>query len=885
VSEDEQDALATRQLESSNSQLSAPTLPHRRASSLKKAASTRVGRYVLLHEIGRGSMGVVHAAYDDTLDRKVALKFISHATTTTAEARARLLREAQAMARVSHANVVHIYEADEDESGRIYIAMEFVDGSSLRKWIRSEQRAWRDVVAMFIPIGEGLAAAHEAGVVHRDFKPANVIVDARGRPKVADFGLAGLDGAALELSGGLGEPNGSGASTLTQTGTKIGTPAYMAPEQHRGEPSDARSDQFAFCVALHEALYGKRPFRAREGVELSDVVNEGDVPAAPKGMAVPGWVRAIVLRGLRVDPAERFASMPDLVRALRADPRAQRRRWLLAAAATTGVAGLALAGASSRSSTEAGAQPCSDGPQQVAAMWSAETRDDVRAGLAAVESPIAEDTADRVVVAFDAYADAWRTGYEDACRATRVVGNQSEAMLDKRMACLQRRRLAVSALARVLAEADAEVLHKAVSAATDLPALELCADASILAADVAPPETSIQAEQVDALLESLAEVDALIAAGRIQAAKARGGELAARAEEVGYAPVIAEAYTILAYGQTFSGEHDESVASLRLAYAAAERGGDDRRRMLVALRLVFVEASRRGELAAAEAWGEVAMAVNRRIATTKVEDARVEHEIGVIRQAQGRFDEALARYERARELLGQAQGDHRTELASVHNDTGVTMSSLRRFDDAVEQSRAALSLWQGVLGPLHPQLANAHNNLGAALYHVQDIDSASEELRAALKIRVDNFGELHRDVGRSRINLGAVHLQRKEFDLAESELREARRVLRHTAPDDVLTLASVTQNLGTVLGLQGDHQAALPLYDEALAARVGATGPDHIDVADLHVNRGTSLAALERREEAIDALQEALRIRSASLGDDHVKTEQVRSDLAKLHSP
>ena len=878
MAQDEEDALATRQLESSNSQLSLPTLPRRRAPLPEGAASARVGRYVLLHEIGRGSMGVVHAAYDDTLDRKVALKFISHASASSAEARARLVREAQAMARLSHANVVHIYEADADDTGRIYIAMEFVDGTTLRKWIRSESRTWADVVAMFVQVGEGLAAAHEAGVVHRDFKPANVLVDTRGQPKVADFGLAGLDGSSLE-SAGLSEISAA-SPTLTQTGTLMGTPAYMAPEQHRGDASDARSDQFAFCVALYEALYGQRPFRSSEGKDLAAVVLEGRVPPAPKGVAVPGWVRSIAVRGLRLDPGERYPSMTELVRALRADPGARRRRWLLAVAGVA-VLGLAVASTTSSSTTSA-PEPCSDGPQQVAQMWNSEVRDQVRTGLAAVGSPIAEDTAERVVVAFDAYAEAWREGYEDACRATRVVGSQSEAMLDKRMACLQRRRIAASALARVLAEADAEVLRKAVSATADLPAFEPCADASILAAEVPPPQTETQRERVDALLEELAEVEALLAAGRVEASHRAATEIAEQADEIGYAPLIAEARTVLAQSQVYSGELDASVASLRIAYAAAERGKDDRRRMLVALRLLYVEATRRGKLDAAEAWSDVATATNARIATTKLEDARLAHEIGVMRDAQGRFDDALASYERAQNLLREAEGDQRVELASIHNDIGVTLGALRRFEEGVVQARRAITLWEHVLGSHHPGMANAHNNLGAALFRVGKIDEASAELRRALDIRVENFGEMHRDVGRSRINLGALHIQKEEYQAAETELREARRVLQQTAPEDEVALASVTMNLGTVLTEQGDHAAALPMFDEALEVRLEEQGRDHVDVADVHVNRGTALADLDRREEAIAAFREALRIRAAALGEDHVKTEQVREYLAEL---
>jgi hypothetical protein len=257
-----------------------------------------VGRYVILDPVGAGGMGVVYAAYDPELDRRVALKLLSPGRSGGEPGRLRLLREAQALARLAHPNVVTVHDAG-TFGERVFVALELVEGETLRRWLRAEPRPWREVLARFLPAGRGLAAAHAAGLVHRDFKPENVLLGQDGRVRVADFGLA----KALE------EPEEA-------WGAAPGTPAYMAPEQRRGMAADARSDQFSFCVALHEALYGERP-SARE---------------TPAGTQVPGWLRDVVLRGLKANPEERYPAMDDLLRDLERDPAAVRRRWLAAAA-------------------------------------------------------------------------------------------------------------------------------------------------------------------------------------------------------------------------------------------------------------------------------------------------------------------------------------------------------------------------------------------------------------------------------------------------------------------------------------------------------------------------------------------------------------------------
>jgi eukaryotic-like serine/threonine-protein kinase len=311
---------------------SAPLAPEAGFTAL--APGTTLGRYKVERLIGAGGMGVLYVAHDIRLDRRVALKLM-HPSQDDAAGKARLWREAQAMAKLSHPNVVNVFDLGEYE-GQLFVAMELVEGGTLADHLRAE-RTWKESLEILTAAGEGLAAAHRAGVVHRDFKPDNVMLGADGRPRVADFGLARPGAPRPEQPQGLA----TGPVDLTRTGMMLGTPAYMSPEQLLRQPADARSDQYSFCVTLYEALYGRRPFEGGSFDEVRAKVVKG-VLARPPTPAVPDHVWDAVAKGLSVDPAHRFASMEALLTALRT-PRSRfsARRVRVAAA---GLVALALLG-------------------------------------------------------------------------------------------------------------------------------------------------------------------------------------------------------------------------------------------------------------------------------------------------------------------------------------------------------------------------------------------------------------------------------------------------------------------------------------------------------------------------------------------------------------
>jgi serine/threonine-protein kinase len=314
----------------------APTQPGSGEAPALRPGDT-LGRYAVREWLGAGGMGVVYAAEDPTLGRRVALKLLRREASGEAgeAARARLLREAQAMARLSHPNVLPVFDLGTTADGQVFLAMEWVRGPTLAGWLRERERPWREVLALFVAAGRGLAAAHRAGLVHRDFKPANVLVGEDGRPRVTDFGLVREAHAAGDAHA---EPSGASQDTaLTRAGTVAGTPAYMAPEQHAGAGVDARADQFSFCVALSEALHGERPFAEDASGEA-----RWRPRRAPTSRRLPSHVREALARGLARKPEARFASMDALLAALER-PAASRWRALGVAVALGVVAsGLAV---------------------------------------------------------------------------------------------------------------------------------------------------------------------------------------------------------------------------------------------------------------------------------------------------------------------------------------------------------------------------------------------------------------------------------------------------------------------------------------------------------------------------------------------------------------
>ncbi|HEX2691857.1 MAG TPA: protein kinase [Kofleriaceae bacterium] len=416
-----------------------------------------IGRYILSRVVGVGAMGVVYAAHDPQLGREVAVKLLRRDFIGNAEdAQAGMLREARTLARLSHPNVIPIYDAD-IHGGLVYIVMELVDGRTLREWATGARHTWPELRDVFVQAGRGLQAAHHAGVVHRDFKPDNVLVGRDGRVRVTDFGLA---------------RSGPAARGLQTAGMLVGTPAYMSPEQQAGQSVDARSDLYSFCVALHEAVYGVRPAAEPADAPVAKAWAAPSRPPAATVHRVPPRTRRAIEHGLRPAPDERPQSMAALLAELAHQPVVTPRRALVAAtlAAALVASGFALRGR--------GDEGCTGAAVAWGPLWSEAQRGAVRAAFRRTNLPKVEQNFAEADQAMARYRGHWIDLHSQTCRATRR-GEQSAAVLDRRMACLATRRTAADDLIQSFGNAPNYdfLVTEAASMIRQLPPLEDCRQA------------------------------------------------------------------------------------------------------------------------------------------------------------------------------------------------------------------------------------------------------------------------------------------------------------------------------------------------------------------------------------------------------------------------
>lgn len=478
-----------------------------------------VSRYLITEPLGAGSMGIVYCAYDPKLHRRLAIKLLRHDRASSETGQQRLLREAQALASLAHPSVVAVHDVGTFGS-QVFLAMEFCSGGTLREWLDSNANTRADIVDCFVMAGEGLAAAHEQGLVHRDFKPANVLLNSDGKPKVTDFGLAYAPLPSDEADLGSGAKL---AQTITQTGALIGTPAYMAPEQLRGEPASQRSDQFSFCVALWEALSRKRPFAGASVKELLRSIEAQDL--SDSEAAIPSRLRQVLRKGLSVDPAQRHESMSALL-ALVVRYTSPRRRVVTAA-----IAGVALLAAAAVYATPSQAQsPCTGAERHLNDSWSAERRKEIQTAFVGSSLPNAESLWRRVDDSMNQYAAGWASAHRQSCEATEVFGEQSSEIMELRMSCLQRHKDRFSSLSRLYATAaSTELVGRSLAMVSELPSVALCADVAYLQARGTMPATAAMREAVLRFEEELAAIEAMESAGAYRLAEENSDALIAKA--------------------------------------------------------------------------------------------------------------------------------------------------------------------------------------------------------------------------------------------------------------------------------------------------------------------------------------------------------------------
>jgi serine/threonine protein kinase/tetratricopeptide (TPR) repeat protein len=807
-----------------------------------------IGRYVVLGLVGRGAMGEVYAAYDPELDRKVAVKLLRTQVEgnelTASEAKTRLLREAQAIARLSHPNVIVVHDVG-SFGDRVFVAMEFVDGHTVGYWLLAAQRSWKEVRSVFMDAGRGLAAAHASQLVHRDFKVENVMVGRDGHVRVMDFGLArrvagALDGEtdavapadfsppsvtgvptavddammatriltppdgarvpgarisaeldiaptnpALPVSAAMSVPGRSGpnfgnlSTELTQTGAIIGTPAYMAPEQFNGNPADERSDQFSFCVALYEGLYGDRPFVGKTVQELSDNVRSGRMRAVPDSTRVPSWLRRVVLRGLRVDPADRWPSMDALIDALQKDPGVRWRRWATVVAATAGIAGIGI-GARRQGANET-RLTCQVATDRFTNVWEPASSTDGRRAqiVAAFRSsghPYAMDAFVGTARLLDAYVGAWSGMYTETCKATNVRGEQSAEVLDLRMSCLRERWSELRALSDVLVSPTGEVVANAVKAAASLTPMDRCADIATLRAAVPPPQNPAARAQVEMLRNRLATAKALEDAGQFGNALTATASLVSEARVAGYAPVLAEALGRLGAVQVRAGRLADAATNLDEAIWIGEGARYDEVVAIASIEQIYLAGSSGNDFARAHRWFRQAEAFLARMDGHNLLRAWMQNNYGAALEGHGDLEEASARYRDALKIKERALGAAHPDVATTLTNLAGVLSELGRAGEALEHSNRGVEITAQSLGWEHPDTALQLANRSSIFNQLHRYADARQDAEHALAIWERELGTENPDLPFLLGPLGDARLGLEEPAEAIAPLERALRI-------------------------------------------------------------------------------------------------------------
>jgi tetratricopeptide (TPR) repeat protein len=882
----------------------APTLPAPAGDAAMLSRGDSLDHFIVVDQLGRGGMGVVFAAYDPDLHRKVAIKLLPlDADESGDRATSRLFREAQAMAKLAHPNVATVYEVGVVDD-QVFIAMELVDGVTLERWLADTEPSIDETVRVFLAAGRGLAAAHDAGLVHRDFKPSNVMIAKSGRVVVLDFGLArpAPGGAADddELSDIRGDTTTALDVALTRAGQVVGTPAYMSPEQYLGQAVDERSDQFSFCVSLYEALYSERPFGGATIAELSSEIVEGRVRKPPTDRDVPARVRRVIERGLQRSRKERYESMGSLLLELAPTPPAAPIRLAVAIGVIALAALVAVLVVVQRSKQDG---RCAAAETHLAGVWDDDRKAAVLAAFEATGREYAGPTFDAVAVHLDSYAADWVDMRTEACEATSVRGEQSQQLLDLRMQCLDRRLNVLAALTDVFSNAPrGEIVDGALEAVGALADLDACADREALTAVLAPPDDPDIRERVAAIRAIVDEATAANQAGESKRAVALLESAPSRADATGYAPVQAEVQLALGTAYDYLDDFAASEPALRAAARAAAAGRQDdvaarswtallgvlsatarydeaivlipvaeaaldRAEAGVQLRaryydLVGLVYSRSGDYKVAKTWHDRALAlVEKEFGERTLEFTKALNHAALIRWRLGELEDAKAMFERQIEIQNEILQPNHPSIAVTLNNLGLVIGRMGKGEDALGYYERAIEIITAVLGEGHLRLANPHENYGVYYTNSGDFELARVHHQKALDVRIENLGEDHPDVAHSLEGLGSVAWYEGKLDVATPYYERSRAIRKAALPPDHPFIAQSTNNLAGLLAMQGKCDEALPLFREALAMREAKLGPDHPDVANSLNDVGNCLLDTKVYDQAAKELERALAIR------------------------
>ncbi len=809
-----------------------------------------VGRFEVAHPLGRGGMGSVYAAYDPKLERMVALKIL-HASRPSEQPR--LVSEARALAQVNHPHVITVHDVGRWEE-RVFVAMELIEGQTLRQWRRGAKRTWRDVVRVYGDAAKGLAAAHTAGIVHRDVKPSNVMITDEGRVVVVDFGLAiDAEPAAATVAGGIS------AGARTPGTSRAGTPAYMAPEQRRGERATPASDQFALSVALYEALSGVLPEASAEPLR------EGGFEACRR---LPRRVSKVAARGFEVRPSVRYPSMDAFAEALR--KASNTPLWPVGAGTLGALSAFLLwpAGADE--------QRCSGALDELEKVWTTQRRATLEAALRSPGGTWSDRVADTVLPTLDGYAQQWLVEHARACNAEQ----EDDARLGARMLCLDRRLRNLDAVLTVLERADASVVSTATEAVDALPGLEQCSAVQTLAEIGDNPDP-----EVEALRDRIAYAEALRESASLQEASDEARDVLAAVVPRQDKWLETEARLVVGWVEHDLGHHEASEEQLRIALALGTISRNDVAVSIALHRLAWVVGYKLGrhqegrDLAdRAEAWAARLDGPDKQASSRAISRGWIEHDAGNPGGALEFFAvaEALARKDSPSNL------EATYDLGLALNGTGAAQLGLGDLDAAAGAFDQAASLLSARLGSSHPRVGQVLNNRAAILRALGRPEDALAVFERTYAVFVGVYGVEHMTVGQTAANLAIVLEDLARYDESVARADEAVRVLSKVAGEAHPLVAQC-------YALRGNAQIGLENYEEgtrdllrALSLETELLGSDHPSLGVSLSNLSVAYEKMGRLEDAVQRQEQALEILLRAHGETHDLVATARMNLAYL---
>lgn len=788
---------------------------------------TRVGRWHILRRLGKGAMGLVYEAHDPELDRRVAVKVL-HSIPPEAEQarRIRLRREAQAMARVKHPNLVEVYDVSPD-APQPFVVMELIEGEPLRTWQEREGRTWRELVAAYLEAARGLAALHDARLVHRDFKPDNALVDREGRVRVVDFSLVYADAPDPVDA----DPPGPFSADLTRAGALVGTPAYMSPEQLRGMRGDARSDQFSLCRALYEAVYQARPFVGNDIESVLEDMRTSRPPMRPNPLHAPRWLGAVILRGLAMAPERRFPSMHALADAL-SRGLAGTRRWVVLGGALLLVAGT-LGGLLGRQT-----HPCDIVEDELIGAWDLKQDAAIRAGVLTQGAPRAEAAVSHLSRVVSQLRPRWVGMRRDTCEALEHATPEPWAL--HRAQCLEETRLLLRNLARTYDGATPPELEHARAAATALNN-QLAECERINPVNPGPRAPGLPRRIEAALAEAKAEQTV----GRLVRAESAARRALDAATEAGHATARAEALHWLGRILGHRLRPDEALAALQAASDEATAAGHDRVRVearLFSAKIRLLDFGERDNLNT-ELTDLDAFILRLEREGHDVRRLRAErHEIlGFAATQRGDSAEAVAQFSEALRFYSPPGVDRSLSLScpspapplTIDLPTNLDVDAVRTLNNlalamddgptartcAEQLYRTALAASNEFLGELHPVGIEIRFDFAETLRQQARDPEALDILRPVLSESVLQYGEDSLPAAKALLVLGTIAVDRGSIASGTRWLESSADLMAHHCTErgcppnyGVALLA-----LGETAARSGQLARAIAFYEAAIA--------------------------------------------------------------------